>query len=200
VTTPQQPPAPAQLQMVWPVARRAAPSVPPSPAGYVLRACNQADVDVPAYVALLRCAGFETWDESKAQRVFDTMLPDGLFFAVHRASGALAATAAAQVIARPDHPCGAQLGWVAADPAHRGHGLGYLVCAAVTRRLLAERPGSMYLLTDDFRLPAIHVYLKLGWIPYLCQPDMAERWRTVCARLGVSFEALEMTTDPAGAL
>ena len=197
--TTEQPPRSPQLQMVWPVGRRAAPAVPPTPAGYALRARNQGDVDVQAYVTLLRTAGFETWDEAKAQRVFETMLPDGLFFAVHTGSGALAATAAAQVIPCPDHPCGAQLGWVAADPAHRGQGLGYLVCAAVTRRLLAERPASMYLLTDDVRLPAIHVYLKLGWIPFLCQPDMAERWRVVCAGLGVPFAELETTTDPAGA-
>ena len=186
-------PRPAQLQMIWPVARRAIPVLPATPAGYALRACNQQDVDVQAYVALLRSAGFETWDETKAQRVFETMLPDGLFFAVHQDSGALAATAAAQIIPRDDHPCGAQLGWVAADPAHRGRGLGYLVCAAVTRRLLAERPATMYLLTDDFRLPAIRVYLKLGWVPYLCQPGMAERWRDVCLRLGIAYETLPST-------
>lgn len=97
MTSSEQPSAPAQLQlqMVWPIARRTPPVVPAAPGGFALGTCDRTDVDVQAYVALLRCAGFETWDETKARRVFETMLPGGLFFAVHAAIGALAATAAA---------------------------------------------------------------------------------------------------------
>ena len=53
------------------------------------------------------------------------------------------------------HPCGGELGWVAGDPEHKGSGLGFAVCAAVTRRLLEIGYRNIYLLTDDFRLPAI---------------------------------------------
>ena len=198
MTTVEQAPKPPQLQLIWPRAQRATPTLPRVPAGHTLRACNQADVDVQAYVALLRRAGFETWDEARAQRVFETLLPDGLFFIVQDATGSLVATATAQVIPYERHPAGAVLGWVAADPEHRGKGLGYIVCAAATRRLLAENPSTMYLLTDDLLLPAIHVYLKLGWIPFLYLPEMEARWRAIAAALGVPYESIETTIDPAG--
>ena len=193
--TSEQPAKPPQQQMIWPQ-WRAAPSLPAIPPGYTLRTYQ--DGDTEPYVRLMRSAGFESWDESKAERVFATMLPQGLFFVVHDRTQALVATAAAQGTPRLYHPNGLELGWVAADPAERGKGLGYAVCAAVTCRLLDAHPATMYLLTDDSRLPAIAVYLKLGWIPFLYALDFAARWRAVCARLGIEYEDIEMTTDPAG--
>jgi mycothiol synthase len=166
------------------------------PAGYTLRTYR--DGDAAAYVELMHGAGFETWTEAKAQRVFETMLPDGLFFIVHNATGALVATAAAQVRPREHHPLGGELGWVGTDCDHRGKGLGTIVCAAVTRRLLASDCATFYLLTDDLRLPAISVYLKLGWIPFLYLPEFEARWQAVCAGLGISYDSVETTTDPAG--
>ena len=195
MTAVAQPSTPPQLQMIWPQPRPA-PTLPSVPSGYTLRTYREGDKD--AYIQLMRRAGFETWDELRAQRVFGTMLLAGLFFIVHDATGALVATAAAQVIPREHHPFGAELGWVASDPDHRGKGLGYIVCAAATRRLLAAHPPTMYLLTDDSRLPAIHVYLKLGWIPFLYLPEFEGRWRAVCRALRIPYESIETTTHPAG--
>ena len=196
MTTAEQPPKPPQLQMIWPRARRSAPAVPPVPAGYALRTYREGDRE--PYIQLMRRAGFETWDEARALRVFEKMLPEGLFFVVHDMTGGLVTTAAAQAIPREHHPTGAELGWVGADPDHRRKGLGYIVCAAVTRRMLATDHPTMYLLTDDSRLPAISVYLKLGWIPFLYLPDMEGRWRAVCAGLSMAYESIETTTEPAG--
>lgn len=189
-------PAPAQLQMIWPRRLSVAPSAPVLPTGYALRTFRKGDQ--AAYVRLMRRAGFETWSEDKAQGVLSTMHQDGLFFVVHEASGDLAATAAAQSRPNAWHPTGGELGWVGGDPEHRGKGLGAVVCAAATRRLLAADHGSLYLQTDDHRLPAIRIYLRLGWVPFLYHPDMAGRWFDVCAALGVPFESLPCTTDPAG--
>ena len=58
------------------------------------------------------------------------------------------------------------------------------VCAAVTARLLAAGYENIFLLTDDFRLPAISIYLRLSYQPLLHAPDMAERWRVVYEQLG----------------
>jgi len=41
----------------------------------------------------------------------------------------------------------------------------------------------VYLKTDDWRLPAIKTYLKLGFLPFLFSPDMEGRWREVCGNL-----------------
>jgi mycothiol synthase len=41
----------------------------------------------------------------------------------------------------------------------------------------------IYLLTDDFRLPAIKTYLRLGFVPFLFEEGMEQRWREVLRRL-----------------
>ena len=176
-------PAQQQLHMIWPRSRPWGPLLYPVPAGYTLRAYRQGDA--AAYIALMQRAGFSNWDESKAQRVFDTMYPGGVYFIVHGTSGALVASAAAQNRPHDMHPAGGEMGWVATHPDYRGQGLSYIVVSLATRRLLAEGHEDVYLRTDDGRLPALRVYLKLGFTPLLYLPDMAARWQAVCAALGM---------------
>jgi mycothiol synthase len=38
--------------------------------------------------------------------------------------------------------------------------------------------------TDDHRLPAIRLYLSLGFLPQMVAPDHPERWRAVFQALG----------------
>ncbi len=151
--------------MVWPQARSEGPASYPLPPGYTLRTYR--DGDVTAYVGLMRRAGWDRWDEAKAQGVLDTMHPGGLFFIVHDATGALVATTAAQNKPHAFHPAGGEMGSVATDPEHRGKGLSYVTCASAIRRLLQAGHPTIYLRTDDFRLPAIHVYINLGWQAFL---------------------------------
>jgi mycothiol synthase len=81
------------------------------------------------------------------------------------------------------HPNGGALDWVAADPLHSGRGLGRAVTAAVARLLVQRGYRDIYLLTDDWRLPAIACYLQLGWEPIIDGPQMRERWGAVQASL-----------------
>jgi len=76
---------------------------------------------------------------------------------------------------------------VAADPEHRGKGLGLAVCAQATARFIQAGYRNIYLLTDDFRLPAIKTYLKLGYEPLLFCEGMAERWESVYRQLGLEL-------------
>ena len=61
------------------------------------------------------------------------------------------------------------------------------VRGSVVGRLLRGGYTHIYLNTDDWRLPAITVYLRLGWIPFLYQADMEARWRVVCEQLNWPF-------------
>lgn len=185
-----------KLHMIWPRRRRPVPQQWPLPVGYSMRTYREGDKD--GYIQLLRNAGFDTWDETRFQDVVTTMHPQGLFFVIHDATQAMVATAAAQAKQRDYYPGGGELGWVGVHPDHRGQGLGYVVCTAVMRRLALTDHPFIYLLTDYHRLPAIHVYLKLGWIPFLYTPEVAGEWRAVCAALGVGYEDMETTIDPAG--
>jgi mycothiol synthase len=176
----------AQLQMVWPRDRLNDPPKWTVPEAYALRTFHRGDED--EHIRLMRSAGFKDWNADSLDNALPKCLPDG-FFVIH-ANGRDTLVATAMAIRNPIdlHRAGGELGWVAADPEHRGRGLGLCVCAAVTSRFLDAGYTDLYLRTDDFRLPAIRTYLKLGWIPFLFAPDMEERWRAVCRQLGLGFD------------
>lgn len=172
-----------QLQMLWPEGRPAPRAALPD--GYELRALRPGDG--AAHAALMRAAGFQDWDEGRLRTALEKALPAGVFLIVRRTDGAPAATAMALHHPAELHPAGGELGWVAADPAQSGRGLGRVAAAAAVSRLLAAGYARIYLRTDDSRLAALKTYLRLGFQPFLCAPDMEARWREVCARLSWPF-------------
>jgi mycothiol synthase len=180
--------------MVWPQQRLGRPPDGSLPEGYTLRTFRPGDA--AEHIRLMHSAGFVSWNEEQLAGAMDKCLPNGFFVVEHNTSGPfdrlragrLVATAMAHHQPLPHHPCGGELGWVAGDHEHKGKGLGYAVCAAATRRLIEIGYRNIYLRTDDFRLAAIKVYLKLGYVPFLFAPDMEGRWHAVCAKLSVDFE------------
>ena len=177
-----------QLHMLWPEHLQ---EMPPEslaaeqalPAGYRLRTYRPEDET--GYLAVMHAAGFTHFDHKAVQLWLDKVLPDGFFLVEHEPTGQIVATAMATHNPSPLHPFGGELGWVAGSPEHAGKHLGRVVCAAVTARFLRAGYRRIYLKTDDWRLPAIATYLRLGYVPFLYADDMAERWRVVCARLAL---------------
>ena len=78
-----------------------------------------------------------------------------------------------------------ELGWVAVVPEQQGRGLGYIVCLAVLQHAQSQRFSQIFLRTDDHRLPAIKTYLKLGFQPWIRDPETQERWVHVLDRLNL---------------
>jgi mycothiol synthase len=149
-------------------------------------------------------AGFPGWNMNEFEKWCLKILPDGFFFAIDSATGKLAATAMACHNPTSLHPFGATLSCVAVDPLHRGKGLGYVVSAAVTQRLLHAGYQDIYLETDDWRLAAIKTYLNMGWVPFLYRHDMPARWKKIYATLDLKYtpepwNAHELTTESANA-
>ena len=111
-----------QLQLVWPERLHdAAPQARPAP-GYRLRTYRPGDER--RFFQLMELAGWPGWDQEKLRPWLFRMLPEGWFMALHEESELIVATA----MATHDHTwirpfCG-ELGWLAADPQHRGRGLG----------------------------------------------------------------------------
>jgi len=168
---------PAQLQMIWPERLLTSPPAVAVPEGYAMRQWAEADAD--AYVALMMKAGFQSWSREQLAQTLPSVLPGGFFVVEHAATGALVATAMARHRPIEGHPFGGELSWVAADPEHKGRGLGMAVSAAVVARFLRAGYRRIYLLTDDHRLAAIKVYLRLGFEPFLARDDMAKRWERI---------------------
>jgi len=69
-------------------------------------------------------------------------------------------------------------------PAHRGRRLGFWACLAALHRFAEEGREAALLLTDDFRLPAIRTYLRLGFRPVYTYESHMERWGKVFSELG----------------
>jgi mycothiol synthase len=175
-----------QLEMVRPTTARVA--APPVPNGYLLRqfrAGDEANYDDLFHLAFA--------DEGRFPEMLEGVLSDGFFVVEHLASGELVASCQAwRGGTSRRHADAGQIGWLVTDPSHAGKGLGTIVAALATNRLAAEGYRRPYLGTEDFRIAAISIYLKLGWQPYVYCDEIESRWRSIFARLERKF-------DPSGA-
>ncbi|MEA4890390.1 MAG: GNAT family N-acetyltransferase [Clostridiaceae bacterium] len=64
-------------------------------------------------------------------------------------------------------------------PEYGGRGLGLSISLAVLHNLKKSGYAKVFLHTDDFRLPAIKQYLRLGFKPVYNSEGAAERWQAV---------------------
>ena len=78
---------------------------------------------------------------------------------------------------------GGTLHMVSALPSVSGKGVGYAVCAAAVNYLIDAGCEYVDLTTDDFRLPAIVTYVKLGFRPVIDDEEMEERWSVLAEKL-----------------
>ncbi len=173
---------PHQLEMIRPTTNRVV--VPPLPCGYKLRHFRPNDTN--AYEELFRLA----WEEEGVlSGTLAAALDDGFFVVEDLASGALVASCVAEHITHHRrHSESGRLGWLVTDPSHTGKGLGTITAASVTNRLVAAGYRRPFLGTEDLRLVAISIYLKLGWQPHIYRVGMEARWQHVFRRLGLVFE------------
>ncbi len=154
---------------------------PVLPEGFAFRRASEADAD-----ALSRLLGRSfpeiVWTPDRAHRDFfeDETVKEVWVVETASAEGpVLAATTSARHFA-PDAP--GYVHWVGADPDHRGKLLGLRVTEQVLHRFREWGLDSAILETDDFRLPAIKTYLKLGFVPVLshaAHTGYPERWSKI---------------------
>ncbi|MCK5845191.1 MAG: GNAT family N-acetyltransferase, partial [Victivallales bacterium] len=175
-----------QLQMVWTESESDISDITLT-SDYELRAFRNGDE--AGHVAVLREAGFSSWDEKQIETWRSLhALPDGIFVIASKVDDKIVATAMATHRTTEPHPSGGELGWVAASGDHAGKGLGRAVCIAVLNRYVDAGYKHIYLNTDDHRLAAIKIYLKLGFKPFIFASDMEERWKIVCDNLKWPFD------------
>ena len=160
------------------------------PQGYVVRGYR--DGDEVTLAGTLRAAGFVAWDTARVLGYLD----DGdrrAGSAVVKFEGMIvASTFASRVSSGATSPVTGKAGdptregsldYVATHPDHQGRGLGRATCTAVSRYLVDQGCETVSLWTDDWRLPAIHLYLSLDYRPVMNRGDMPERWAKVIAEL-----------------
>lgn len=70
-------------------------------------------------------------------------------------------------------------------PGYAGKSLGLQVSLAALHQMKKEGRQSVFLETDDFRLPAIKTYLRLGFAPRFTHESHSERWNAIMAQLNL---------------
>jgi mycothiol synthase len=86
---------------------------------------------------------------------------------------------------------------LAVAPEHRGLGLGRALVLSVLHRLGQMGLRRVLLNTDDFRLPAIKLYLELGFRPAFTHESHSERWRNVYKQLSLDPKEIASEALPA---
>jgi mycothiol synthase len=169
---------PKQLQMATDAKRAQSLPSPQVPDGYELRGYQPGDEE--SWLALQHLGGFTHWDlEGIEKYLEDPVRRDGSQV-VTTGDRLVAAT-----FATPHKSLDGvgYLDWVVSDPDCRGLGLGRAVCSGVMRFFVEHGYDSIILLTDDWRLPAISLYLSLGFDPVTEREDMPTRWQAIMAEL-----------------
>jgi mycothiol synthase len=147
--------------------------LPPAPASVELAT----DADAENLARLLDASFADEWDAAKVHRdLLDDKTVQGVYLI--REDDRVVATASARLLPE-DYPGAGYLHWVASDPTLRGRGLGRAVSIAVMRRFAEDQLASTVLETDDERLPAIAVYLGLGYVPQYRDASHEDRWSKI---------------------
>ena len=139
--------------------------------------------DASQYLALRPMSGFSEWDEAKLQ----TYLSESarrILLLVDKANGKIAQAASAESFMEEGQ---GQFGWLMSNPEYRGMGLGRPISIATMQALKDEGFRRCSIFTDEFRVPAVRIYLKLGWHPVYYAEDMEGRWKVVGESLKMNF-------------
>ncbi len=87
--------------------------------------------------------------------------------------------ATASAVENPAYPHEGWFRMIGVRSDARGLGAGRLVCLAALHSLRRRGYRTCVLSTDDWRLPAICLYLSLGFGPFCCHASHPERWEKV---------------------
>ncbi|MFK8113532.1 MAG: GNAT family N-acetyltransferase [Rubripirellula sp.] len=173
-----------QLKMVWSPANLTDILERAVPAGYRLQQCTEQAES--SFVALMADCGWE-FDQERLNYCRSRLLPDGWFAITESDSSTIVASAMSLHNYTGRSTFAGTLGWVGCLREHRGRGLGAVVVAAATARLLERGYHHVELYTEYFREPAIATYFRLGYVPYLYNADVEQLWQEVCEGIQQPF-------------
>ena len=166
---------PRQLSMIITAGTAARMPATAPASGFHLRPYRPGDED--SWVALINTGEFGSdWDRPR----FDEYMTGPERMAGSRVAvrnGTIVAATFASV--QPDMENTGRVDFVTSLPEYRGLGLGRLVCSAVVLYLVDKGYSRVILFTDDWRLPAIGLYLSMGFEPQMTREDMPVRWEKV---------------------
>lgn len=154
------------------------PKVAPLPKGYMLRTFQSPD-DLAPLAATLSAAFGVPWDIDRIRNKL-TEAPDVKAIYVVAWQGGPVATASSRFL--PDRfPGAGVVHWVGTHPDHIRRGLSSVLMTRLFQDFLEREYTEAVLETDDFRIPAIQLYLKFGFTP-VCDAhgeNHRDRWSVI---------------------
>ena len=173
---------PKQLSMIITAQTAARMLAPAHPTGFDLRGYRPGDED--SWIELINSGEYGSdWERAR----FDEYMtaPERMAGScVAERDGVIVAATFASVQADMENM--GRVDFVTSRPEYRGLGLGRLVCVEVVRYLVGRGYPRVILFTDDWRLPAIGLYLSMGFEPQMTGGDMPGRWEKVRRNLEAS--------------
>ncbi|WP_395146492.1 GNAT family N-acetyltransferase [Armatimonas sp.] len=148
------------------------------PEGFVLRSITAAEL---TELACLLSAAFPEliWTPKKTHdALFADLTVKETLVLIEEATGVFAATASARLQSER-FPGAGYLHWVGAHQSFRGKGLGRLITLAALHKFREMGCTSAVLETQDFRVPALHTYLRLGFEPEHYDDTHTPRWEAI---------------------
>jgi mycothiol synthase len=143
---------------------------------YSLRTYRPGDEE--AWLAMLNTGSFGAWDQARLDEFLHhegTQVPrDNIFFAT--LDDVPVGSTCLVLHSQNDGAMVPEVGWVIVHPDHRGHGLARETCRAVLGVIKNLGYRYAYLKTEDFRIPAIKTYLRLGFVPEMVDPAHPAWW------------------------
>jgi GNAT superfamily N-acetyltransferase len=189
----------APLYVVAPRSLLSAPARPRAPEGYELRTYHFGDE--LEYSAILSELGPGLSGAPYISQTLQQALPEGIFFAIERESRRPVGTVAA--LHKPsgpriDFPFGGEIGNLIIRSDHRRRGLGSVLVAAALGRFGEAGYTSVRAAPTEHRLPALRLFLGFGFLPLLYTDEVRDRWRTVCANVGLPYTPGRWPSSPSG--
>ncbi len=170
---------PKQLSMIIPACRAADMPAYTVPEGFVVRGYQPGDEE--SWLELLNLGEYGSdWDRPRFDEYLTGPEREPGSVVVVRDGRVVAATFASREVGRDNT---GRVDFVTSHPDVRGLGLGRVVCTGVVQYLVNRGYDQAILYTDDWRLPAIGLYLSMGFEPQMTRSDMPERWRRVREQL-----------------
>ncbi|MCE2456888.1 MAG: GNAT family N-acetyltransferase [Dehalococcoidia bacterium] len=170
---------PKQLSMIISASRAEDMPEYTVPEGFVVRGYLPGDEE--SWTELLNTGDYGSdWDRTRVVEFLAGPERAVGSVVVARDSRVVAATFASVEV---DRDFTGRVDFVTSHPDVRGLGLGRVVCTGVVRYLVGKGYPEVILYTDDWRLPAIGLYLSMGFEPQMTRSNMPERWRRVMKQL-----------------
>ena len=169
------------------------PPVPRLPDGHVLRPFGAGDASA-ALGATLAAAFGEEWDDERVRRNLTEASEVRAVYVVEHGGVPVATASSAAFPAR--FPGAGVIHWVATHPDHLRRGLASALVAHLLGEFRDRGDERAALVTETYRLPAIRVYLRHGFLPAYDPEgeDHRGRWMAVFGAMfggGIARRAAE---------